>query len=501
MSLSIFLLWLVSIPLCIYAAAPPPTGFFIDCGASKEWNDDSIKWITDDGFIHVGEKKTIDKPDLLPSLSTLRFFPDKSARKYCYTFPVTKGGKYLVRTMYYYGGFDGGKEPPVFDQIIDGSKWSTVDTKAHYAKGLTSFYEVVVSAMGKTLSICLGRNEQTTSSPFISALQLLSLRNSMYNATDFTQYALGSVARGTFGDDKSISYPDDPFNRYWEAFTVAENPVVESHYNLSSEDFWDTPPASVFTKSFTASRGKPLQVDWPPVPLPNASYYIALYFQDNRTPSPYSWRVFNVTINGNDFYKDLNVSADGVSVYSANWPLSGQTKIVLTPENDSPVGPVISAAEIYQVFRLGGRTLTRDVIAMESLARSFDNPPVDWTGDPCLPENHSWTGVTCSGGKLARVVSLNLTHLGISGYISQSISNLTAISSILLDGNKLEGEIPDMSSLLQLVTLNLSYNQLTGKVPESLGHLEHLRELYLHDNKLEGPIPESLKKKFTDLQL
>lgn len=46
------------------------------------------------------------------------------------------------------------------------------------------------------------------------------------------------------------------------------------------------------------------------------------------------------------------------------------------------------------------------VIAMEALARSFDTPPPDWSGDPCLPRQNSWTGVTCSEGKFARVVSL-----------------------------------------------------------------------------------------------
>lgn len=46
------------------------------------------------------------------------------------------------------------------------------------------------------------------------------------------------------------------------------------------------------------------------------------------------------------------------------------------------------------------------VMAMEDLARSFNNPPHDWSGDPCLPKENSWSGVTCSVGKLARVVNL-----------------------------------------------------------------------------------------------
>lgn len=157
--------------------------------------------MTDEGFVSVGNKSTINQPDLLPVLSTLRYFPNTSARKYCYTFPVIKGGKFLVRTTYYYGGFDGGKEPPVFDQIIDGTMWSIVNTTEDYANGLSSYYEIVVAAQAKTLSVCLARNEHTVSSPFISAVELQTLEDSVYNSTDFGKYALASVARNSFGYD------------------------------------------------------------------------------------------------------------------------------------------------------------------------------------------------------------------------------------------------------------------------------------------------------------
>lgn len=43
---------------------------------------------------------------------------------------------------------------------------------------------------------------------------------------------------------------------------------------------------------------------------------------------------------------------------------------------------------------------------MEDLARSIQNPPVDWHGDPCLPKGNSWTGVTCSNGFHAQVMTL-----------------------------------------------------------------------------------------------
>lgn len=502
-----------SIPLfllCLLASIPPslpgataPRGYFINCGASKEETIGGIQWITDREFISAGNAAEIKVSGVVPMLSRVRHFPDKSARKYCFVIPIHKQGKYLVRTTYYYGGFDGGSEPPVFDQIIEGTKWSTVDTRANYANGLTSYYEIIVVAHGKSLSVCLARKNQTViSNPFISALELVNLEDSMYNSTNFSKYALSTIARHCFGhSDRIMSYPDDPFNRYWEPFKD-ENPVVECHSNVSSKDFWNLPPAKAMQKALTTSRGKELVVKWPAMALPGASYYVALYFQDNRTPSPFSWRTFDVSVNGKDFYKGLNVSTAGVMVFGRQWPLSGQTQITLTPHGSSPVGPLINAAEILQVVPLGGRTLTRDVIAMEELARRFNNPPPDWRGDPCLPSSNSWTGVYCMGSDTARVVKLDLTDHGISGTLPDIIANLTAVTHIWLSGNKLSGSIPDMTNLNNLVSLRLAKNEFTGAIPPSLGKLESLKELHLQGNKLTGMAPESLRgKSGLDLQL
>ncbi|KAK9096911.1 hypothetical protein Sjap_022408 [Stephania japonica] len=470
-------------------------GFLLNCGATKETLSGNLQWTTDEGFITVGNKTTLDAPDLVPILATLRFFPDQSAKKYCFVIPVTKGGKYAVRTTYYYGGFDGGKEPPVFDQIIEGTLWSTVNTTEDYANGLSSYYEIVVQVTGKTLSICLARNQQTATSPFISALEVLFLEDSMYNSTDFTKFALANVARNCFGyNDTLISFPDDPFNRYWQPFTDA-NPIVTSQSNITSFNFWNHPPSKAFENAVTTSRGKALTVKWPPMALPSSNYWISLYFQDNRTPSPYSWRTFNILVNGMNFYSNLNVTTAGVTVFGTSWPLSGMTEIALTPQDGIPVGPIINAGEIFQIIPLGGRTLTRDVLAMQEVARSLNNPPSDWRGDPCLPQQYSWTGITCTQGKFARVSALNLKGLNLSGSLSPSIANLTALQSIWLGENKLSGDIPDLSPLNVLVSLHLEDNQFDGTIPESLGLVNNLNEIFLQNNNLKGSLPATLKNR------
>lgn len=155
------------------------------------------------------------------------------------------------------------------------------------------------------------------------------------------------------------SFPDDKFDRMWQPFKD-QNPVVASNSNVTPSDFWNFPPVKAFSSGITTSRGKALEIQWPLVSLPSSYYYISLYFLDNRNPSPYSWRVFDVSVNGHTFYSGLNATTKGVTVYAAKWPLSGQTKITLTPADGMPVGPVINAGEIYQILPLSGRTQTKD---------------------------------------------------------------------------------------------------------------------------------------------
>ncbi|KAK8527841.1 hypothetical protein V6N13_085652 [Hibiscus sabdariffa] len=499
MSLSIFLLWIVSIPLLVHSDTPQPRGLLISCGSSEKqtMSETNLTYIPDDGFVFVGNKTSLNQTGLLPILSTLRYFPQRSARKFCYTFQVVKGGKYLVRTIYYYGGFDGGKEPPVFDQIVGGTKWSTVNTTEDYANGLCSYYEIIVGAHLKTLSVCLARNRHTTkdSSPFISAIELLTLEDSMYNATDFNRLALVTVARTSFGSEDSISFPDDPYYRFWQPFTD-DNEVVSSQTKVTTSEFWNKPPEGIFFNAIAAEEGKKLEVTWPPGSLPATKYHISLYFQDNRPAGADASRVFTVEINGKTFYNNLKVSTGGVSIYSPGWPLSGETQISLSPDDESSVGPLINAGEIYQILPFGRRTLTREVGVMQELARSFDNPPADWAGDPCLPKANSWTGVTCSKKDLVtRIISVDLRNVGIGGTLSPSINNLTELHHLWLVGNNISGSIPDMSSLRQLETLHLENNSFTGEIPESLGRLPNLREVFLENNNLEGSIPSNLVDK------
>ncbi|KAL6971504.1 hypothetical protein U1Q18_031183 [Sarracenia purpurea var. burkii] len=336
------------------------SGTLIDCGAASPSVIDGRQWLPDTDFVSAGNPKNITAPVLDPVLSTMRSFPVRGnlRRKFCYVVPAYRTGKYLVRTTYFYGGINGNELPPVFDQIVDGTFWSLVNTTDDYLQGMASYYEGVFVARGKSMSVCVAANTYTDSDPFISAIELVVLADSLYNSTDFGAFSLSLVARHSFGYNGSIiRYPDDLFDRYWEPFGE-NNSTIERGKNVSVSGFWNLPPLKIFQTELITSQPGPIELHWPPTSLPNSTYYIALYFADDS--SSRNSRAFTISINDVIYYRNLNVSPAGEVVFANQWPLIGLTKITLTPTAGSNIGPLINAGEVFDVLILGGRTLTRD---------------------------------------------------------------------------------------------------------------------------------------------
>lgn len=169
-----------------------------------------------------------------------------------------------------------------------------------------------------------------------------------------------------------IRYPDDKFDRFWEPLGE-ENHTLATSRNISVSGFWNVPPLKIFETGLTTGQTEPLELNWPLVSLPDAKYYIALYFADTINSSSANSRVFNISINGVTYYRDLNVTPAGVVVFATQWPLSGSTRITLTPSHKSNSGPLINGGEIFKVLPLGGRTLTRDGMLLRILNFVLEN--------------------------------------------------------------------------------------------------------------------------------
>lgn len=81
--------------------------------------------------------------------------------------------------------------------------------------------------------------------------------------------------------------------------------------------------------------------------------------------------MFDITINGQPYYRDLNMTPDGIAVFATRWPLSGATNITLTPAAGSNRGPLINGGEIFRVLDMGGTTHTRDGMFISTLHLSM----------------------------------------------------------------------------------------------------------------------------------
>ncbi|XP_062078148.1 putative receptor-like protein kinase At3g47110 [Humulus lupulus] len=93
-----------------------------------------------------------------------------------------------------------------------------------------------------------------------------------------------------------------------------------------------------------------------------------------------------------------------------------------------------------------------------------------------------------------RLKFLAIDGNGLEGVIPEAIGNLSKdLSKLYMGGNRIHGEIPNsIGQLKSLTLLNLSSNLITDEIPTQIGELKELQELCLADNKLSGAIPRSL---------
>ena len=114
---------------------------------------------------------------------------------------------------------------------------------------------------------------------------------------------------------------------------------------------------------------------------------------------------------------------------------------------------------------------------------------LNWSADISIMD---WDGVTV-GGRLQRVIELNLENRQLTGSIPAELGSLNSLEQLTLSLNRLNGPIPaELGRLSKVHDLNLTSNQLTGHIPTQLGSLVNLEDLQLGGNQLTGLIPSEL---------
>lgn len=178
----------------------------IDCGITSNYSysDPNIQmhYVSDDQYIDRGSNSNISsaysRSLIYMQLANVRSFPD-GARN-CYSIPVTQYVKYLVRATFMYGNYDGlnsatSSNPLLFDLHLGVNLWQTVNITD---PSNVYIYEALTVAMQNFIPVCLINTNQGT--PFISALELRPLKNTIYTRANATQtlilyfrYNMGSL--------------------------------------------------------------------------------------------------------------------------------------------------------------------------------------------------------------------------------------------------------------------------------------------------------------------
>lgn len=479
---STFLL-LIAISLLLFSKPSLTIFVSINCGSSKSFIDENnIKWSGDYDYIQNGVPQVVYLGS--SPLSTLRFFSTR--KKNCYSIKVPRGEKVLARASFYYGNYDNKFSPPVFELQFDGNYWASVNTSSYYYVN----YEAIYVTKGNFTSICVAQTKDKQF-PFISSLEVRSLDPIMYSHVD-SNHALILQWRYAFGGNQTIRYPDDIFDRIWTpAYGILLSEVKSEESNIDITTAEDQPPKSALQNAIVSSSTDAYIQFINRLPTDKHPVYINAYFSEVME-SAFGKRSIQMYIDDKPFLSPIVPPLGSVKeVYVANVTASANTTFILRASDSSTFPPILNALEVFTIsdaFNAG--TDSKDVEGLLELQFAFE-VLVDWSGDPCLPYPYNWDWIQCTSDAKPRVIALYLSDYELQGTLPD-FSSMTALQTIDLQNNTIEGPIPNFLGLLpNLKTLNLSYNRFNGSIPASL--VNKNIEIDTRNNCLTGMKCEPLK--------
>lgn len=191
----------------------------------------------------------------------------------------------------------------------------------------------------------------------------------------------------------------------------------------------------------------------------------------------------------------------GTPQYKAREWLEETDSAIICADNTARVAQRYRAAVLY--YSLGGTGWTTSTGWLEG------SNECEWYGLTCADYDASGlsdtffpiTSVSLNGNNLegdlpveifglVELLELFMQKNDISGSITQDIINLSKLQKLDLDSNKLSGPLPlNLYQLSQLDTIDLNNNLLEGSIPNDIGNLENLLLLQLEDNNFSGVVP------------
>ena len=266
--------------------------------------------------------------------------------------------------------------------------------------------------------------------------------------------------------------------------------AYETKFSGEVPDFWDQMASLELVQLYNI----PTLTGGLPASFGNCKKLKNIYMYGNNLTGniPEAWAnlptsVINVRIMDNKLKGVVPASIQAHAKWS-NW----KPELYILPQQE---GYGLTLVDYRQVDSLA-------LVAVYNAAKGAEWTKNNW--DLAKPMDE-WTGVTLTGD---RVTALKLN---VSGVIPQEwtlpseIGDLTELTDLRINSNKLTGELPDaLYDLAKLEKLYFQNDNLTGALSSKLGQLTELVELYIDRNaNMTGGIPKEIGnlKKLTRLNI
>ncbi|RDY11557.1 putative leucine-rich repeat receptor-like serine/threonine-protein kinase, partial [Mucuna pruriens] len=507
------LLWMLCFACVSCAARQASFAMRISCGARQnvQTRPTNTLWREDFGYTGGIAANATLPSYITPPLKTLRYFPLSEGPQNCYIIDSVPKGHYSVRIFFGLVGKSRDTSDPLFDISIEGTQIYSL--KSGWTQQSDQvFAEALVFLTNDSVSICF--HSTGHGDPAILSIEILQIDDKAYYFAP--QWSQGVILRTVkrlscgFGQSKfDVDYGGDSRggDRFWQRIkTFDQNSEsdqprsVETRIRHASHppNFY---PETLYQSALVSTNSQPdliyaLEVD------PNRNYSIWLHFAEiDNSVTAVGQRVFDIIINGDLAFKNVDIVqlSGGLCtalVLNTTVTVNGRTlTITLIPKEGHLA--IINAIEIFEVIIAESKTISEEVSALQTMKKTLGLPPrFGWNGDPCVPQQHPWSGVDCQLDKSSGswvVDGLGLDNQGLKGFLPDDISRLLNLQILNLSRNNIHGAIPSsIGTITSLQVLDLSYNVFIGSIPESLGQLTSLQRLNLNGNLLSGRVPATL---------
>ncbi|XP_059670680.1 receptor-like protein 4 isoform X2 [Cornus florida] len=453
---------------------PAPYAMRISCGARDNIHSPPTNTLWFKDFAYTGGiPVNATRPSFItPALPTLRYFPLSEGPENCYIINRVPHGHYLVRIFLGLVAEPNFDNEPLFDVSIEGTQiyslrsgWSNHDDEQ-------AFVEAFVFLTDGSASLCF--HSTGHGDPAIIAIEILEVdERAYYYGPDWGQGIILRTDRrlscgaekAKFGED----YSGDRWggDRFWNSMTTfgqssdrttsTKNSIKKAS---NSPNFY---PEALYQTALISTDHQPdleytMDVD------PNRNYSIWLHFAEiDPSVTGVGQRVFDIVINGDVAFQDVDIVKLSGDIYSAlvlnkTIAVNGRT-LTITMHPTKGGHAIINAIEIFEVVLAESKTLPDEVKAMQTLKKALGLPlRFGWNGDPCVPQQHPWSGADCQFDSTRSkwfIEGLGLDNQGLRGFLPNEISGLHQLQSINLSGNSIQGTIPSsLGTITSLVILS-----------------------------------------------